>query len=208
MAEVEGFERPRTHARFWRTASTLAAVTITLARQTPSTRITVGAITRDAKINRSTFYTHSADPTSLLRRAMRAALDEDAVTTNTSEHVNGSRSIDHALCLATNHVNQFREVYRTALSDDTAAASLFAGLTNFLAQQLGHAAANSSTGSTAALAAAISQLIKNALAGAHGRLDAAWIRAALHDTIAMLSPTPRSSTTPDHWRPHGQQPPR
>lgn len=180
-------DRPRTHARFWRTASNLDAVTIAHARRAPSTHLTVDSIAREAMINRSTFYTHSTDPTSLLRRALRTALDESAaVLTEATETPTSPRSLDDAICLATDHVNQFLAVYRTALVDGTAAASLFAGLTDFLAQELASDASSSSDGSATALAGAISELIKNTLTNAPGVLNPASIRQALHNAAGML----------------------
>lgn len=124
---------PRTHAGYWRTEATLATVIIKLAATKPSTHLSVENIVNEAQINRSTFYTHTPNPTTLLTTALRATLPTPTPTPTTTDP---RTTIKTALTPLITHLNTHTHIYRTAQTDPAAAGALFRVLTEHLATQI------------------------------------------------------------------------
>ena len=178
MNDRRSTEAQRTHARFWRTSSILAAVIIALAEEIPSTSLTVSEIVREAGVNRSTFYTHSENPTSLLPAALRAALVRREESVRLDDDPRGR--FETAVGVAVAHVNAHATVYRTSLADSAAAGALFSDLPDSLTLRLEALTPTDSTIVAAAIAGATVEVIKH-------QLVAGSPEPTLDQVIAVLS---------------------
>jgi len=109
-------------ARILNTAAALKTAILTLASKTPISRITVSDVTREAGINRATFYAHYSSPSELLANALTTELDE--VRRADSElRANGDLEASlvtrQAVADTAEHIDRHLEIYRLALGDVT-----------------------------------------------------------------------------------------
>jgi AcrR family transcriptional regulator len=109
-------------ARILNTEAALSAAIISLASATPVSRITVSDVTREASINRATFYSHFASPSELLASVLTADLkriqeiDHEArLSGDEPAPIVTRRAIENSA----NHIDRYLSVYRLALSDST-----------------------------------------------------------------------------------------
>jgi len=107
-------------ARILNTAAALNAAVISLASATPISRITVADVTRAARINRATFYSHYTSPSALLAHVLSADL-EQIRTTDNRERASGDLPAAlitrQSVIDSVRHVARFRDIYRLALTD-------------------------------------------------------------------------------------------
>lgn len=106
-------------ARIVQTTKALHAAIVELASQRPVSRITVADVTRQAGINRATFYSHATSPGALLTDVLTPELD----AIRADDHARREAGADGAATTRTSlervvdHVVSHREVYRLALPD-------------------------------------------------------------------------------------------
>ncbi|MBF4514137.1 TetR family transcriptional regulator [Plantibacter sp. VKM Ac-2885] len=169
------------HPRYSRTGAALSTAAIELASETPASRLTVDQVVRRAGVNRSTFYTHSENPTALLNAAMRTALDRSHTFQLTLP--GGQRTLGTTLSTVSSHVQEHLAVYRTALADPTAAGAIFHNLSEYLEEQLTRAGppAIRSELAAAAIAGAVTGTIRSGLR--HGEIDLQSVWAALNAVL-------------------------
>ena len=109
-------------ARILNTAAALNSAIVELASKQPISRITVSDVTREAGINRATFYAHYSSPSELLGRVLAIDLDEIRRVDALERH-EGQRSPSlitrETLIEVARHVERYRDVYRLALTDAT-----------------------------------------------------------------------------------------
>jgi AcrR family transcriptional regulator len=109
-------------ARILNTAAALKTAILTLASQTPISRITVSDVTREAGINRATFYAHYSSPSELLANALTAELDEvrraDAELRADGE-LEPQQVTRRAVAETAEHIDRHLAIYRLALGDVT-----------------------------------------------------------------------------------------
>jgi len=109
-------------ARILNTAAALKTAILTLAAKTPISRITVSDVTREAGINRATFYAHYASPSELLASTLTAELDE--VRRADSElraegELPATVVTREAVAATAGHIDRNLPIYRLALDDAT-----------------------------------------------------------------------------------------
>ena len=107
-------------ARILNTAAALNAAVISLAAETPISRISVADVTRAAEINRATFYSHHTSPSALLAQVLTRDLEQIRVTDNEQRALGAREPSDitrQSVVNSVRHVNRFREIYRLALTD-------------------------------------------------------------------------------------------
>ncbi|GAB3607160.1 TetR/AcrR family transcriptional regulator [Conyzicola nivalis] len=109
-------------ARILNTAAALKTAVLTLAAATPISRITVSDVTREAGINRATFYAHYASPSALLANALTSELDE-VREADTQLRLDGDLAADlvtrKAIADTAAHIDRHLAIYRLALGDAT-----------------------------------------------------------------------------------------
>ncbi|MBF4570863.1 TetR/AcrR family transcriptional regulator [Plantibacter sp. VKM Ac-2880] len=182
---------PRTHARYWRTAANLSAAAVHLASETPSTHITVGDIVKRAGVNRSTFYAHTENPTTLLNAAMTAALSRTEETGGASASSTRD-ALQRAVVSAIGHVNTHLLVYRTALTDPAASGALFHSLGEYLTSRIRTAHPPTRAEAAAAIAAVVCDVIRREVTRSEVDLQATM---AVLDAVLNLNPTQQTIET-------------
>jgi len=109
-------------ARILNTAAALNTAIVELASKQPVSRITVSDVTREAGINRATFYAHHSSPSALLASVLTSDLDE-VRRVDAEERAAGEREPSlitrDAVASTAAHIDRFLPVYRLALSDRT-----------------------------------------------------------------------------------------
>jgi AcrR family transcriptional regulator len=109
-------------ARILNTAAALKSAILTLAAETPISRITVSDVTRAAGINRATFYAHYASPSELLASALTSELDEVRLA-DAKLRLDGELAADlvtrQAIAETAEHIDRNLAIYRLALGDPT-----------------------------------------------------------------------------------------
>jgi AcrR family transcriptional regulator len=109
-------------ARILNTAAALNTAIVELASKRPVSRITVSDVTREAGINRATFYAHHSSPSALLASVLTSDLDE-VRRVDAEERAAGEREPSlitrDAVASTAAHIDRFLPVYRLALSDRT-----------------------------------------------------------------------------------------
>ena len=109
-------------ARILNTAAALNTAIVELASRQPIARITVSDVTREAGINRATFYAHFSSPSELLASVLTNDLDE-VRRVDAEQRVSGDREATlitrDAVASTAAHIDRFLPVYRLALSDKT-----------------------------------------------------------------------------------------
>ena len=109
-------------ARILNTAAALKTAIFTLASKTPISRITVSDVTREAGINRATFYAHYSSPAELLANALTTELD-DVRRADAALRANGELAAElvtrQAVADTAAHIDRHLAIYRLALGDVT-----------------------------------------------------------------------------------------
>ena len=109
-------------ARILNTAAALNTAIVELASKQPVSRITVSDVTREAGINRATFYAHHSSPSALLASVLTSDLDQ-VRRVDAEERAAGQREPSlitrDAVASTAAHIDRFLPVYRLALSDRT-----------------------------------------------------------------------------------------
>lgn len=109
-------------ARILNTAAALTTAIVGLASRQPISRITVSDVTREAGINRATFYAHYSSPAELLASVLTSELDE-VRRVDGAQRADGERAATDitrdAVASTAAHIDRYLSVYRLALSDRT-----------------------------------------------------------------------------------------
>jgi len=109
-------------ARILNTAAALKTAILALASKQPISRITVSDVTREAGINRATFYAHYSSPSELLANALTTELDEvrraDAELRADGE-LPAEQVTRRAVADTAAHIDRHLDIYRLALRDPT-----------------------------------------------------------------------------------------
>jgi len=109
-------------ARILNTAAALKTAILALAAKTPISRITVSDVTREAGINRATFYAHYSSPSELLANALTSELDEVRLA-DTQLRAGGELPAEQvtrrAVAETAAHIDRHLDIYRLALGDAT-----------------------------------------------------------------------------------------
>ena len=109
-------------ARILNTAAALKTAILTLAASRPISRITVSDVTREAGINRATFYAHFASPSELLANTLTTELDE-VRRADTELRAHGELEAvvvtRQAVAETAEHIDRHLAIYRLALGDAT-----------------------------------------------------------------------------------------
>jgi len=109
-------------ARILNTAAALKTAILTLAAKTPISRITVSDVTREAGINRATFYAHYTSPSELLASTLTGELD-DVRRADTELRADSDLPAEQvtrqAVAAMAEHIDRHLAIYRLALGDPT-----------------------------------------------------------------------------------------
>ena len=109
-------------ARILNTAAALRTAILTLASAKPISRITVSDVTREAGINRATFYAHYSSPSELLANTLITELDE-VRSADAELRANGDVDANlvtrQAIVGTAGHIDRHLAIYRLALGDAT-----------------------------------------------------------------------------------------
>jgi len=109
-------------ARILNTAALLNAAIVKLASESPISRITVSDVTREAGINRATFYAHHTSPSELLAHVLTTDLDR-VRELDAEERRSGDRPANlvtrDAVAGTAAHIDRFLPVYRLGMRDAT-----------------------------------------------------------------------------------------
>jgi AcrR family transcriptional regulator len=109
-------------ARILNTAAALKTAILTLASKTPISRITVSDVTREAGINRATFYAHYSSPSELLANTLTTELDDVRLADAESRaggEVPAEQVTRRAVADTAAHIDRHLDIYRRALGDAT-----------------------------------------------------------------------------------------
>lgn len=203
MSDPRFTTAPRTHARYWRTSAQLSAAVIALAAKTPSTLITVGDIVQHAGVNRSTFYSHTENPTTLLNSAMGEALARADNPERRTVAVDRRIALHAALGPVVTHVTEHLAVYQTALTNAAAAGALFHGLTQHLTPRIHARCPALSEAAAAAMAAAASEMI--AIGVAQNNVDLLKIMATLEAALGLQPSNWTTKAAPEENTTNGKE---
>ena len=109
-------------ARILNTAAALNAAIVKLSSASPISRITVSDVTREAGINRATFYAHHSSPAALLAHVLTTDLDE-VRRIDTEERASGQRPATavtrDAVAGTAAHIDRYLDIYRLGMRDAT-----------------------------------------------------------------------------------------